>query len=102
MEINKCVPIKKGSIGRPKPYRGAKVSNIHLLNQVDAWAMNSSQYIQEAVSNAKDWMKKNQPDNQWRKHASAPFSTKYHPEIDFTPELDDEEGSYFQLIIGVL
>jgi hypothetical protein len=38
--------------------------------------MSPSTYIQEAVSNANDWMKKNQSDNQWPKYASAPFSTK--------------------------
>jgi hypothetical protein len=36
MEINKFFTIKKGSIGRPQLYTGAKSSKVQLPNQVDA------------------------------------------------------------------
>jgi hypothetical protein len=32
----------------------------------------------------------------------ATSSTKYCPELDISPELEAEEASYFQLIIGML
>jgi hypothetical protein len=100
--IDKYFPMKPNSIGKPDIYLGAKLSGVSLPNQVEAWVMSPSKYIQEACNNAKQWHKENQ--SQWRypSKCTAPFSTKYRPECDVTPKLEPEEASYFQSIIGVL
>jgi hypothetical protein len=64
--------------------------------------MSPSKYIQEAVSNAKDWMKQNRLEHQWPPKVSSPFSIKYWAGTDISPELEDEEASYYQSVIGVL
>jgi hypothetical protein len=64
--------------------------------------MSPSKYIQEACKNAKQCHKENQPQSRYPSKCTAPFSTKYRPECDVTPELEPEEASYFQSIIGVL
>jgi hypothetical protein len=57
--IDKYFPMKPNSIGKPDIYLGAKLSNVCLPNQVEAWAMSTSKYIQEACKNAKQWHKEN-------------------------------------------
>jgi hypothetical protein len=100
--IDKYFSMKQNSIGRPDIYLGAKLSGVRLPNQIEAWAMSPSKYIQEACKNAKQWHKENQPQSSYPSKCTAPFSTKYRPECDATPELEPEEASYFQSIIGVL
>ena len=34
--------------------------------------------------------------------AKNPLSSKYRPEVDISDELDEDEASYFQSLIGVL
>jgi hypothetical protein len=94
--------VKPNSIGKPDIYLGAKLSGVRLPNQVEAWAMSPSKYIQEACKNAKQWHKENKPQSIYPNKCSAPFSNKYCPECDITPELEPEEALYFQSIIGVL
>jgi hypothetical protein len=55
-QINKFFPIKKGSVGPPGIYFGVKMSKVVLPNQVKAWAMSASKYVQEAVRSIKDYM----------------------------------------------
>jgi hypothetical protein len=64
--------------------------------------MSPSKYIQEACKNAKQWFTENHPELRYPSKCSAPFSTKYRPECDISPELEAKEASYFQYIIGVL
>jgi hypothetical protein len=64
--------------------------------------MSPSKYTQEASKNAKQWHKENQPQSRYPSKCTAPFSTKYRPECDVTPELEPEEASCFQSIIGIL
>jgi hypothetical protein len=100
--INKYFPMKPNSIGKPDIYIGAKMSGVRLPNQVEAWAMSPSKYIQEACKNTKQWFTEHHPESYYPSKCSAPFSNKYRQECDLSPELEDEEASYFQSIIGVL
>jgi hypothetical protein len=64
--------------------------------------MGPSKKIQKAVTNAKEWMQKNQPDSYWSWVVTSPLSTKYRPKLDISPELEAEESFYLQLIIGMM
>jgi hypothetical protein len=64
--------------------------------------MSSSKYIQAAVRNIKDYLEKSHPGQKLATRASGPFPANYIPEIDTSPELGDEDASFYQLQIGVL
>jgi hypothetical protein len=64
--------------------------------------MSTSKYIQEACKNAKQWHKENKSQWIYPGKCLAPFSNKYHPECDLTPDLKPKEASYFQSLIGIL
>jgi hypothetical protein len=44
-------PMKKGSIGDPDVYLGAKLQKIQLSNGVFAWELFPSKYVQQAIAN---------------------------------------------------
>ena len=100
MEINKYFPMKPSSIGPPKIYLGAKIMKVQLSNGVVAFAMSMSQYVKEAVRNVEEHLKKR--DLGLLKKASTPIAANYSPEIDGSPELDEEDAAYYQSLIGTL
>jgi hypothetical protein len=75
-KINKYSPMKPNLIGKPDIYLGAKLSGCRLPNQVEAWAMSPSKYIQEACKNAKQWHAENQSQSRYPSKCTAPISTK--------------------------
>ena len=101
-EIDRFFKMKKGSIGDPDYYLGAKLHPTILPNGVTAWGMSSSKYIQAAVQNVKDYLAKNFPGRSLSKRVTAPFPSGYEAELDVTPELDAEKASFYQSQIGVL
>ena len=64
-------------------------------------ASSSSQYVKAAITNVKKWLE-NHKDWQLPPKAETPIQTSYRPEIDVTPELQSEESSYYQSLIGIL
>ena len=56
-EIGKDFDLKEESIGPPDIYLGGKMRLVVLENGSKAWAFGSSQYIQNAVKNVKDYLK---------------------------------------------
>ena len=101
-QIDKYFKMKPGSIGDPDFYLGAKLHQTQLPNGVFAWGMSSSKYIQAAVRNVKDYLEKSRPGQKLATHASGPFPANYVPEIDTSPELGDEDASFYQSQISVL
>jgi hypothetical protein len=94
--------MKPGSIVVPDFYLGAKVSKVQLPNQVEAWALSPSKYIQEAVSNVEEYLDREHNGRKLSKRCPTPMSTSYRPELNVTPELDADRANYFQSQIGVL
>ena len=101
-EIDKYFKMKPGSIGDPDFYLGAKIRPTRLPNGVIAWGMSSSKYVQAAVRNVKDYVDKTRPGMKLAKRATAPFPLGYISELDTSPELNDEDASFYQSQIGVL
>jgi hypothetical protein len=79
--IDKYFKMKPGSIMRPTFYLGAKLNKTVMPNIVVDWGMGSSKYVQAAVQNVQDYLKKN-GDRKLKKKASAPFEATYRAEID--------------------
>ena len=99
-KIDKYFPMKPGSIAVPTLYLGAKISKVQLPNGVEAWAQSTSQYVQEAVRNVEKYL--SDRSLTLMKGAATPLSANYGPELDVSPELDDDEATYYQSLIGVL
>ena len=100
--IIKFFKMKKNSIGDPDIYLGAKLRKVTLQNNVVAWSLSPSKYVQETVKNVKDHFKRERAGLLWPKKAVTPFIRNYLPEMDITKELDLENSNYFQSQIGIL
>ena len=98
--LAKYFPMKPGSIGPPKIYLGAKIGKIQLPNGVIAYSMSMSQYVQEAVKNVEQYLKKR--DLALVKKASTPMTANYSPELDSSEVLGSDDATYYQSLIGVL
>ena len=99
-EIGKYFFIKPKSVGPPKLYLGNKVSKVTLANGVDTWSFSSSQYVQNAISNVEEHLRRK--GKSLPKKATSPLSQNYRPEIDVSPELTPTDASYYQSLIGIL
>ena len=99
-QIGKYFPLKKGSVGPPSLYLGAKISKVDLPNGVSAWAWSASKYVQEAVRNLETILEKRGV--KLRNNVNAPLSNDYRPEIDMTPVCNGEDAKLYLSLIGIL
>jgi hypothetical protein len=93
-------PLKPGSITSPGVYLGAKISKYSLKNGVGAWAMSSSQYVQEAVNNVETYLKERNMSLPGK--VTPPFTSNHRPELDVSPELDPKRANYCMSLNGIL
>ena len=101
-QIDKYFTMKKGSIGDPDLYLGAKLREVQLSTGVYAWSFSPSKYVQEAVRNVKEYLSKSYNGQTLNRRASAPFPAGYRPEMDITEELNADEAAYYHSNIGIL
>ena len=99
-QIGRYFLIKEGSIGPPNIYLGDKVSKVTLDNGIDAWSFSSSPYVQNAVKNVEEYLKKKGKFLPTK--ATSSLSNNYRSETDVTSELDSTSASYYQSLIGML
>ena len=99
-ELDRYFPMKKGSIGDPDLYLGAKLRKVTLANGVEAWSLSPSKYVQEAVRTTEARMRKK--GILFVKRVSRPWPANYVAELDATPELDAGDANDYQSIIGIL
>ena len=69
------------------------MSLVELANGAKAWALRSSQYVQEAVQDAESYLK--EQDLKLPARSGAPFSPNYRPIIDETTELEPVDAAYY-------
>jgi hypothetical protein len=102
-ELGRYFELKESSIGPPKIYLGGNVRKVQLNNGVECWAFGSSQYVKSAVNNVEAYLAK-QTTEKWKlpNKAETPMQTSYRPELDVTPELEPNDASYYQSLIGIL
>ena len=99
-EIRKYFVIKKGLIGVPKIYLENKVLQAIFSNGAEAWLFSSYQYVKDWVASVEKYLKVN--GSSLAKKIEIPIRANYCPEIDMTLELNAEEASYYQSLIGIL
>ena len=84
--MDKLFIMKKGSIGYPDIYLGAKLRKVHLDSSVFAWVTSPTKYVMEAVRNV-EHLTKEYGMRKLPKRATDPWPSKYVSETDTTPEL---------------
>ena len=84
------------SIGPPTKYLGGKLREVELENGQKCWVFGSKQYIEAAVQNVIDYLKKR--DKSLIAKAPTPMSSGYCPEIDVTPKLGPEDAAYYHFL----
>jgi len=100
-QIDKYFKMKKGSIGDPDIYLGAKLKEHVLPNGVKAWGQSPSKYIQEAVKHAEEYLER-EGKPKLSKKVTSPFPTNYYAELDTSEVLDAAGMSTYHSQIGVL
>ena len=99
-ELDHYFPMKKGSIGDPDLYLGAKLRKTTLRNGVEAWGLSPSKYIQEAVRTTERRMKER--GLLFPKTFYGPWPSNYNAELDASEELDGQMTNDYQCLIGIL
>ncbi|MGH3053999.1 MAG: reverse transcriptase domain-containing protein, partial [Gaiellaceae bacterium] len=85
-------------IGPPERYLGATIAQCKLPNGTKAWSMSATQYLKEAIKNVEE--KTGQKFDQHRK--PTPLQSDYHPELDQSEYLNDDDANYYLSLIGIL
>lgn len=98
--IGKYFELKESSIRPPDLYLCGTLRKVTLENGVSAWAFGSSKYVQASIKNVETYLSKN--GLKLPNRADTPIQTLYRPELDVSPELNSLDGSYYQLLIGIL
>ena len=75
---------------------------VTLDNEVKAWDFGSSQYVQAAVNNIEEYLKKQGKKPLTTKGHHNHLTCKYCPEIHISQELDPQDASYYQSLKGIL
>ena len=87
MEIGRYFNLKEYSIGPSTQYLGGKLSEVELENGQKCWVLGSKQYVEAAVRNVTDYLKK--IGEGLAAKAVTPMNSGYCPEIDIKPELGE-------------
>ncbi len=95
--------LKPESVHEPDIYLGANVEKVQLPNGKVEWSMGSKTYVKNAIRVVEALIVEDDPEAKLKSTARNSFPTSgYKPELDVTPELNDELGSRFLQLIGIL
>ena len=92
---------KMKDVQEPKRYLGATVGKYELYDNSPCWFMSAEQYLENAIKEV---------ERKWgnlyklfkKGMIETPCRTKYKPELDDTPFLDDDNHQIYQSYIGIL
>jgi hypothetical protein len=89
-------------VGPPTRYLGAAISEHEFTGKSGAvhksWAMSAEQYLRLAIETIETKL----GETLKHKKSDAPIPTNYHPEVDESDLLDDNEANYYQSLMGIL
>ena len=71
-----------------------------MTNSQKCWAFGLTQYVRAAVDNVEEYLGTKGAETSPQGNDS--FIKQVFPEVDISDELDEDEASYFQSLIGVL
>lgn len=97
--ISQTLRFKKDIIAPPDFYLGAKLEQKE-LDGVKMWTITSRDYVKAAISNLEEQLKKK--GEKLISKAPTPMASNYQPETDGSPELNSDDVTTFQELIGIL
>jgi hypothetical protein len=115
-ELRQTFKFKEGSIKTPDSFLGAQL-NINTNDNRNYWVISATKYIKAACDTVKDKMElrhkitpynDKEPEKDFtfpdrkKRRATTPFNSNYRPELDNSRELDDDEKTFYQEMIGIL
>jgi hypothetical protein len=89
----------------PDRYPGANIDKVQLFDGDVRWSMSSREYLTSAINNLDTELEKEKsaPLRTYGKRAGErKFQQNYRPEIGTSPELNDELGTRYLQLIGIL
>jgi len=91
----------KDGYAKPDRYLGAQVKEWRFPDDTikPVWAISSEQYIKEAIRNVENNL---QRQNRKLPKVYQPLPSNYHPELDITPLLTDDEVNLYQSYVSIL
>ena len=87
-------------VGEPTRYLGANIGKYNLDGK-DTWFLSADEYLQKAIPTIEERYGKLE-EKFPKSKLGIPAATDYHPEIDNTKELSEEETNVYQSYIGIL
>ena len=99
-EIQGTFKFKNGKIETPEFYLGAKLQK-KSINGIHCWTITSQDSVKAAVKNVEETLKRSGrrlPTS----NIDTPMNITFSPELDVTEELNEDDLTYFQELIGVL
>jgi hypothetical protein len=113
-QLSQTFKFKQGSIKTPDSFLGADLS---INTKRNCWVISAEKYVLAACDTIKSEMGERHkrkeynfdnpssdftfPDHKKRR-ATTPFNSSYRPELDVSRELDKEETTFYQEMIGIL
>lgn len=98
--IESGMQFKNDKIEPPTVYLGAKLTS-KVMDGIQRWTISSDNYVKAAVSNIEDLVKNN-PKYRIDRNQKTPMVGNYLPELDGSTELESDEVTLYQELIGVL
>ena len=98
-QIGGLAKFKNDKIEPPDFYLGAKICKKDLNGQ-HVWTMTSTDYVKAAVENVEKQLKKR--NMKLPSRATTPMAQGFAPELDSSPELNSDDLTLYQEMIGVL
>ena len=97
MEQLRAVPYPlKGNDGPPTLYLGTTIGKYH-ENQYECWTMSATRYLEGALKIVKERIGTTLP-----KNVDTLMILAYNPELDTSPELNDDQYNFYLNFIGIL
>eukprot|EP00980_Cylindrotheca_fusiformis_P013572 scaffold3471_cov85-Cylindrotheca_fusiformis.AAC.1 len=100
-EIAGQVKLKNDKIEPPTNYLGAKLK-YKVTDGIGKWTITSEDYVKAAVKTIEESLRKKHKRFKMTPFGDTPMTGNYVPELDGSPELDQEGTQFFQEMIGIL
>jgi hypothetical protein len=94
--------LKPESIGPPKRYLGATMERVQLNDGREVWGMSATEYIQNAVKIVEERMTADNVRTFNKRQRKRPYHHNYKPELEVSAELDQNQVTWYQQLIGML
>ncbi|MFM7530855.1 MAG: Ty1/Copia family ribonuclease HI, partial [Nodosilinea sp.] len=98
-QINSYFLLKPESVGEPSTYLGGQISKFYIEGGAK-WAYGSERYVKEALRVIKK--KLDEYGMCLKAKTNTVLPSGYRPELDSTPELEEDEATFYMQAVGIL